>query len=216
MAYSFQSFSVNQVATAAQMNQESINARDHIHGQTQVANWYEDVVLDAGSANNIVVALQPTCTVINTGMNFRVLIKAGNSAAVNAAVDSVGSKAVVSVVGSALIAGQLPAGSIVHLAFDGTKYRVISQQPVGTTIAQLSGGTGTATVVASGNYFTVDRYAFASPTAVMCGGAGTARQIQITMAASGSDGNASGRQWYVQALTPSSMTRADISWDYLS
>lgn len=36
MAYSFQTFSLNQVLTAAQMNQVEVNIRDHIHGRASV------------------------------------------------------------------------------------------------------------------------------------------------------------------------------------
>lgn len=36
MAYSFQSFSVGQVLTAAQMNQTEVNVRDHSHGESGV------------------------------------------------------------------------------------------------------------------------------------------------------------------------------------
>lgn len=37
MAYSFQTFTVGQVLTAAQMNQVEVNIRDHIHGQNGVS-----------------------------------------------------------------------------------------------------------------------------------------------------------------------------------
>lgn len=38
MAYSFQTFTVNQVLTAAQMNQVEVNVRDHVHGSASVVN----------------------------------------------------------------------------------------------------------------------------------------------------------------------------------
>jgi len=51
MAYSFQTFSVGQVLTAAQMNQVEVNIRDHIHGVSGVSS----VLLDVDTSDTTIV-----------------------------------------------------------------------------------------------------------------------------------------------------------------
>lgn len=41
MAYVFQSFAINQIHTAAQMNQTEFNARDHLHGISGVSQTFD-------------------------------------------------------------------------------------------------------------------------------------------------------------------------------
>lgn len=56
MSYSFQTFSVGQVLTAAQMNQVEVNIRDHIHGQGNVVpgpGWTLIETKQASAASNI-------------------------------------------------------------------------------------------------------------------------------------------------------------------
>lgn len=51
-AYSFQSFSLNQVLTSAQMNQVEVNIRDHLHGVAGVATQAVAALLTDGPFTN--------------------------------------------------------------------------------------------------------------------------------------------------------------------
>src|SRR5947209_3078039 len=54
MDYSFQTYSVGQVLTAAAMNQEEVNIRDHIHGVAGVGNsWGADIVPTSHAVYNL-------------------------------------------------------------------------------------------------------------------------------------------------------------------
>lgn len=82
---------------------------------------------DTGSADTLAVALTPTLTAYYEGLQLLVKLAADNTGAATCNVDSLGAKAIQTMAGAALASGDLKAGGIAHLVYDGTQFRMIGK-----------------------------------------------------------------------------------------
>lgn len=93
-----------------------------------------EYVADTGAASALVVAPTPALTAHVTGQRLRVKIAVTNTGASTVAVSGLAAKAIVTPAGAATSAGDLPAGSIVDLTYNGTAYQMGSWlAPASTT-----------------------------------------------------------------------------------
>lgn len=94
--------------------------------------------LNTGTANALVVTLDPVLQSLVAGQRVYVKVVADNSTAVTLAADSTGIKNVVNQDGSALTAGALKAGGIYGFAYDGTHY-LLMDVPIASAADVLAG-----------------------------------------------------------------------------
>ncbi|MCE5220052.1 MAG: hypothetical protein LLF98_01990 [Clostridium sp.] len=80
---------------------------------------------DTGIADAYVVTLNPIPTSYVEGMNFLVKITNQNTGASTINVNSLGTKTIVKSVDAALASGDLLAGQIVMLCYNGTSFQLI-------------------------------------------------------------------------------------------
>jgi len=89
--------------------------------RSQRMNYVEDT----GSVNALSVALDPPLTAYSIGLPLRVKVHATNTGA--ATIDAgAGSRAIKKPTGAAPAAGDLPAGGLVELVYDGTNFQMIN------------------------------------------------------------------------------------------
>ena len=120
MAYSFQTFSVGQVATAAQMNQIEVNVRDHGHGLAGVGMAIP-VVANGGTANALTATYSPVMSALTQGVVVGVECAAANTGPVTFNPDTLGVKSVFKNANAALEAGDLPGANFVaYLRYDSS------------------------------------------------------------------------------------------------
>lgn len=81
---------------------------------------------DFGSANACQVNLTPALTAHVTGMPIGFKVAANNTGATTVQFNSLSAVSLRNALGNALVAGDLVAGQIVQVAYDGTYYRMIS------------------------------------------------------------------------------------------
>lgn len=148
MAYSFQTFSVDQMLTSAAMSQVEVNIRDHIHGQNAVSNWHMMAVNDTGAADAYVVTLTPAPAAYTTGMLITFKALNANTGASTLNVNALGTKAIRKFGTTVLEADNILAGAYVTVIYDGTRFQVLSQLPGGITRSGLK--TTTATLSGAG------------------------------------------------------------------
>ena len=93
--------------------------------QKQAGNW----VTDTGSANAYVATLSPAALSYTAGLTVRLLVANANSTAATLNVNALGTKAIQKPTASgpaALTGGELVAGQIAELVYDGTEFQLIS------------------------------------------------------------------------------------------
>lgn len=103
-------------------NPDTILASDYFDALIKRINAQSPYYVDSGVANAIIVTADPPFTAYTEGMKLRVKIAVTNTGAVTINVDSLGIKNVKKQVNTALVAGDLPAGSIIDLIYDGTNF----------------------------------------------------------------------------------------------
>ncbi|WP_298165139.1 hypothetical protein [Novosphingobium sp.] len=159
---------------------------------------------DSGSANTITIALTPAPTAYSAGLVVEVKMNATNTGATTINVNGLGAKTV-QFNGAALTAGQLVAGQIYSMVYDGTNFQVASppSASVGRIMAagELSPASGTAikgfnvsSVTYSGAIVTVAyTNSIANPVPVVNGGdSGNGSSCQSAFWGSGSSNNSTG------------------------
>ena len=106
--------------------------------------------IDTGTANNLVVALNPVPTVYTTGMSFNVKTANAPTGASVINVNALGNKSIVKSGAAALTGSEWAAGDIITLDFDGTNMQLSSVRSSGTINAsQLTGPGAIARLTAS-------------------------------------------------------------------
>lgn len=83
---------------------------------------------DTGAANAYVVALPHTLAAYTAGLSIRVKITNANTGASTINVDSLGVKTITRFSGDPLQSGDLPAGGVVTLTYDGTNFQTPGNQ----------------------------------------------------------------------------------------
>ena len=101
---------------------------------------------DTGAANAYVIALPATPAAYTTGLTIIMKAVNVNTGASTVNVDSLGVKSIKRFNGDALIAGDIPAGGMVGLHYDGTNFQIaMGTLSVTSTVAVADGGTGATT-----------------------------------------------------------------------
>ena len=110
------------VITANKMDPDTADLTQLMKGvRSQRTNYVEDT----GLVNNLLVALDPPITAYTIGLPIRVKINVTNTGA--ATIDAGGGRvAVVKPSGAAMVAGDLPAGGLAEMVYDGTKFQMIN------------------------------------------------------------------------------------------
>lgn len=91
----------------------------------QSGKWiYADA---SGSANALTASLAPPLVSYTVGLQINIKIAANNTGAVTINVNGLGAKSIVDRSGMALSAGDLVAGEIVSLVYDGMRFRTIGE-----------------------------------------------------------------------------------------
>lgn len=127
----------------------------------------------ASGTDTYTISLTPNLTAYAAGQTFRVLFTNANTGAATLNVDSAGAKAITKNGTTALAAGDIPAGSIWELCYDGTQFQLVGQIVVSATDAaeglvelatdtEAKAVTATDKVVTPGNLAAV----FAEPPAI--------------------------------------------------
>lgn len=125
-------------SVAARLTQEQADARYLTPGQLQAQTPV--YVADTGTVNHIVIAPVPAVTGLTAGMSFKIKVANGNTGAVDVTVGALAAKALVRRDGSPLVTGDLPAGGIVDVTFDGTSFQMLGQAQPAVVNAVLTTG----------------------------------------------------------------------------
>lgn len=113
--------------TAAFLNAMNNHRHD---GKNADGSGVLDYAADSGSANAIVVNLSPAITAHVIGMPIYVKVAATNTGATTVNISGLGIKALKKSGNVALVAGDLTAGQIVPVTYDGTNYQLLMTPPV--------------------------------------------------------------------------------------
>ena len=106
--------------------------------------------LDTGAADAYVVALPATLAAYTTGLNIIMKAVNVNTGASTINVDGLGVKSIKRFNGDALSAGDIPAGGMIGLHYDGTNFQIaMGTLSVLSTVAIADGGTGATTAGAA-------------------------------------------------------------------
>lgn len=113
-----------------------------------VAPWY----LTGVSGTNTITASSNLGLTLIAGMEFRLIAAETNTGAVTLNIDGIGAKSITKFGATALTAGDIPAGALVKVAYDGTRYQLISAsggQTFSTDYLTSVSGTNTITAAAT-------------------------------------------------------------------
>lgn len=100
---------------------------------TNITNYLTVIQAQSGSvnyaasttaANTYTATLAPAPTAYTTGMPVRILFTNANTGAATINLNSLGAKSIVTSAGAALAAGQIAAGMMVTLVYDGTNFQI--------------------------------------------------------------------------------------------
>lgn len=95
--------------------------------------------------------LSPAITAYAAGQSFVGLVTNANTGAATLNVNSVGAKNILDVGGSALVAGDIPANSIISVVYDGTQFILLTATVDFATNAQANAGTATNAAITPAN-----------------------------------------------------------------
>jgi hypothetical protein len=107
--------------------------------------------LSVSGTDTITASLTPALTVYTAGDTFSFTVANTNTTAVTINIDSLGAKAITRDGSTALTAGDLVAGEVVMIVYDGTRFQVIN--PNAFTNLKVSGTLDVTGVVSSGATF---------------------------------------------------------------
>lgn len=79
----------------------------------------------AGTANALTAGLSPVPVSLTVGMTVNLLVSAVNTGAATLNLNGLGALPILTSSGAALLAGDLPAGALVHLIFEGSSWRMM-------------------------------------------------------------------------------------------
>lgn len=145
----------------------------------------------AGTANALTAALSPVPASLTVGMHVTVLVSTTNTDAATLNLNGLGAKPIVTATGSALSAGDLPAGMPVALVYSGTSW-VVSSTVVMRGKMDVFSVAGTFTWVCPAGVYRV------KATVTGAGGGGS----RSTAQQSGSSGGAGGTAIGYVSVTP--------------
>lgn len=132
--------------------------------------------LTVSGTDTITAGLTPALTVYTTGDTFSFVVANTNTTAVTINIDSLGAKAITRDGSTALTAGDLVAGEVVMIVYDGTRFQVIN--PNAFTNLKVSGTlgvTGAATLSS-----TLDVTGTTTVTNLTASGTGTIPTLNTT------------------------------------
>lgn len=116
----YRAANVNAVLEAVELGFDRIPAKDPLnHG-------YHDYLVDSGAADAYVVAFASNApTAYANGMSFKMKAANANTGASTINVNSIGVKNLTDINGSPLVEGDITTGAILHIAYDGSSFRII-------------------------------------------------------------------------------------------
>lgn len=95
-----------------------------------------DHYLLASGTNTYTASKTPGLSAYVTGKPFFVKFTNANTGASTLNVDSAGAKNIYKSIGTPLVSGDIPAGSLIEIVYDGTNFQVIGGAILFVTIAQ--------------------------------------------------------------------------------
>ena len=108
----------------------------------------------AGTANAITGTITPSLTVYTTGGVFSFVVGSTNTAAVTLNIDGVGVKSVTRTGSVALVAGDMVAGQVVLVEYDGTRFQLLNGNSfTNLNVSGTLGVTGLTTLGVTGAVF---------------------------------------------------------------
>ena len=183
---------------------------------------------DSGTINAYVIALSPVPTQYVAGMTIRFKASNTNTGASTLNVNSLGAKTIkkytLGILGD-LVAGDITAGQIIVVMYDGIYFQSIPVDTLVTTLqianaavtsAKLKILTGSL-AVAGGSidvHFAVHRYAFASPEAQTQSGS-SGNLVHLTLGMKDRPYGPNYRQWHI-STSPGAGNNWTIVWDYIA
>ena len=110
---------------------------DKLPTEAQLKSGQINYAVDAGSANTYVVAMPQTPLSLAEGYTLTFKVATTNTTTSTLNVDGLGAKSLVNTDGSVLQAGDLVAGAMVTVVYDGTKFQITSvmQGIINTAVA---------------------------------------------------------------------------------
>jgi len=90
----------------------------------QIAPWVEEYAADTGTANAYIVTLNPAPPHLYPGMTVRMLVANSNTGASTLNVNGLGAHAIKRATGAVLNSGDLAAGELAFLIFDGSNWQI--------------------------------------------------------------------------------------------
>jgi hypothetical protein len=189
------------------MDQVEANIRDHVHGQSGVSDWAVGVQ-DAGATDAYAVTVAPAPAAYVTGLTVVFKANTANTGAATLNVNSLGAKTIKKFKDQDLGDNNIKAGGWHLLVYDGTNFQLLSALNAGVTVADLSKAQGAATVSTHLSQFTVNQFAFGSPT-------NTGGTIATWAGVGGNDTVATTREWLHQTEDGTTASRT-YTWDYLT
>jgi len=112
------------------------------------ADYAHHYAVDAGSTDDYAITPDPAITAYVAGQIFQVLCPTANTGACTLNVNSRGAKAIKKNVVTDLVTGDIVAGQIISVIYDGTNFQIVSNLPVDISLkASIVSGsyTGNAT-----------------------------------------------------------------------
>ncbi|MBF0625287.1 MAG: hypothetical protein HQL82_10845 [Magnetococcales bacterium] len=132
------------------------SARTHYAAVGQVQDNAFTYAPDTGSANACVIGLSPAVTAYGAGQHFRFKAAQANTGAATLDVNGLGARAILGPGGRALGEGEIPAGGMVEVIYDGTAFQL-------TGGGRPSSGAGDSVII-NGNFAVWQRATSFTPT----------------------------------------------------
>lgn len=112
-----------------------------------------------GTANALTIALTPAITALTAGQTVRFITGAGaNTGAATLAVNGLTATAIVKEGGAALVAGDLPATSLIEVVHNGTNYRLARTS--GTSLTDVVHLSGAETITGQKTFDNITRISY--------------------------------------------------------
>ena len=103
--------------------------------------------------NTIAATATPTITAYATGASYSFIAANTNTGAVTLSIDGLTAKSVTKAGGNALVAGDIQAGMLVYVHYDGTRFQLLNNVIYGGSVtnAAISGGTVAGATITGGS-----------------------------------------------------------------
>jgi hypothetical protein len=144
-------------------------------------------VIDEGSTNSLVVSLDTGPAAYNFGLELTVKVANTNSGGTSVNVNGLGTKSVRRSDGSLLVAGDLVAGQVVKLIYDGTVFRMLgsSESAIAAAVTTVAGLAAAAATSASASASSAGDAAASAAAAAASASSASASAIAAATAVSG-------------------------------